>query len=197
MHRSTPARAISCVSGWLPGVNLFEPRAVRRSRSYYGGPTIRLAKGLSFRLGAGVSQSESQDELRCIDQGTLVLTTKRLAFMGSLRTTNVSLNDIIGTKAYSDGIQVHRERKERAETYILSQPIQILSGPGQGFTVFGSMIAGTIEIAKILYENPEMLAVAQQKASTPNPRYPYVPYGLGVSPLQHGSLYDSSANAVI
>jgi hypothetical protein len=71
----------------LPDVELFEPRAIRRSRSYYGGHSIRLAKGLSLRLGTGMSQSESQEELRNIDQGTLVLTTKRLAFMGSLRTS--------------------------------------------------------------------------------------------------------------
>ena len=30
----------------LPEVRLLEPRAIRRSRSSYGGPTIRLAKGL-------------------------------------------------------------------------------------------------------------------------------------------------------
>ena len=28
----------------LPGVDLLESRAIRKSRSYYGGPTIRLAK---------------------------------------------------------------------------------------------------------------------------------------------------------
>ena len=126
----------------LPGVRLLEPRAVRRSRSNYGGPTIRLAKGLSFRLGAGTSQSESSDELRDIDQGTLVLTTKRLVFMGSMRTSNVKLDDIIGIESYTDGIQVHRERKQRAETYVLGQPLQIVEGSGQGLTVFGPMIMG-------------------------------------------------------
>ncbi len=63
--------------------------------AFTGGPTIRLARGLSFRLGAsdstGVSESESFDELRQIDQGTLILTTKRLAFLGSLRTNSSSL----------------------------------------------------------------------------------------------------------
>jgi hypothetical protein len=91
----------------LAGVDLLEPRAVRRSirngRSVYGEPTIRLARGLSFRFGAsdstGVSESESFDELRSIDHGTLILTTKRLAFLGSLRRgRRAGLN---GTSAHS------------------------------------------------------------------------------------------------
>ena len=137
----------------LPGVRLLEPRAIRRSRSNYGGPTIRLAKGLSFRLGAGTSQSESSDELREIDQGTLVLTTNRLAFMGSMRTSSVKLDDIIGMEAYTDGIQVHRERKQRAETYVLGQPLQIVEGSGQGLTVFGNMVRASILVAKILHQD--------------------------------------------
>jgi hypothetical protein len=54
------------------------------------------------------SQSESSDELRNIDEGTLVLTTKRLAFLGSLRTSNVKLDDIISVQSFADGVQIHR-----------------------------------------------------------------------------------------
>lgn len=176
----------------LPDVDLLEPRAVRRSRSYHGGPTIRLAKGLSLRLGAGVSQSESQDELRNIDRGTFVLTTKRLAFMGSLRTTNVSLNDIVGIQGYSDAILVHRERKERAESYRLSQPIQIPGGSGQGLTVFGPMMVSAIQLAKAYYENPRGLALLRQQAGTL--KSPYREYQADACPLQYGSLYHSSTD---
>ena len=52
---------ILCV---LPGVDLMELRAVRhsirRGRSAYGGPTTRLARGLSVRLGASGSVPESR-----------------------------------------------------------------------------------------------------------------------------------------
>ena len=107
---------ILCV---LPGVDLMELRAVRHSirrGRAYGGPTIQLTRGLSVQLGAssstGHSVSESFDELRQIDNGTLVLTTKRLAFLGSLRTYNSSLDDLIGVKDVGEGIQVHREQAE-------------------------------------------------------------------------------------
>jgi hypothetical protein len=135
----------------LPSVDLLEPRAVRRStrrgRSAYGGPTIRIARGLSIRLGAsgstGTSESESFDELRQIDHGTLILTTKRLAFLGSLRTNSSSLDDLIGVKDVGNGIQVHRERKQKAETYVLTYPLIV-----DGLVIAGSMIQLAIEMAK-------------------------------------------------
>jgi hypothetical protein len=97
----------------LPGVHLLESRAVRRSGNDHGGSTTRVANGVSARPGAGVSQSESQDDLRSIDDGTLVLTTRRLAFIGSLRANTISLDDIIGIRDSIHGIQVHRARKDR------------------------------------------------------------------------------------
>jgi hypothetical protein len=94
----------------LPDIDLMEPRAVRYSHGTYGGPTIRVMKGLSFRLGASESHSQSVDELTVIDHGTLVLTTKRLAFFGVVRTNNVMLQDVIDTKVFTDGIELYRER---------------------------------------------------------------------------------------
>lgn len=35
----------------LPSISLLEPRVVREFGAFYGGPTIRVAKGVSFRLG--------------------------------------------------------------------------------------------------------------------------------------------------
>ena len=100
-------------------VTLMESRAVRYSRSNYGGPTIRIMKGFSYRFGSSVGQSESVEEMRTLDSGTLVVTTKRLAFVGSIRTNSTDLNDVISVEDYSDGIRVHREHKQKAETYVL------------------------------------------------------------------------------
>jgi len=61
------------------------------------------------------------DELRHIDHGTLVLTTKRLAFLGERRTNSTELGDLIGVHAFADSIKMHRERKQKAEHYQLSQ----------------------------------------------------------------------------
>lgn len=70
----------------LPNITLKEPRAVRTSVGGYAGPTIRIAKGISFRLGSGTSRSVSHDEITSIDKGTLTITNKRLIFTGSMKT---------------------------------------------------------------------------------------------------------------
>ena len=174
----------------LPGIDLLEPRAVRRSirsgGSHYGGPTIRLARGLSFRLGAsrstGISESESFDELRKIDHGTLVLSTKRLAFLGSLRTNNSSLDDLIGVKDFAAGIQVHRERKQKAETYLLTYPLIT-----DGLAITGEMIQLAIEMAK-LAQAIDALEGAPPPAQIVWKKSPFAEdHG---NPLQCGSLYE-------
>jgi hypothetical protein len=174
----------------LPGVDLLELRAIRRSirhsRGVSGGPTIRLARGLSFRLGAsgstGVSESESFDELRQIDQGTLILTTKRLAFLGSLRTNSSSLDDLIGINDIGNGIEVHRERKQKAETYVLTSPLTI-----EGLLITGSMIQLAIEMAKLAQEEGALEA-APVPAQVKWKKSPYIEYN--GNPLQCGSLYE-------
>jgi hypothetical protein len=136
----------------LPYVDLMESRAVRysnrRGHGASGGSSIRVARGLSMRVGGSdsISQSisESVDELRQIDNGTLVLTTKRLAFLGSVRTNNSSLDDLIGVKDLGNGIQVHRERKQKAETYRLTCPLIV-----DGLVITGAMIVLAIDRAKL------------------------------------------------
>ena len=61
----------------MNNIHLQEPRAVRQTRAAYGGPTIRVAKGVSFRFGGASAKSESHEEIRVIDQGSLILTNKR------------------------------------------------------------------------------------------------------------------------
>lgn len=101
----------------LGNISLFEPRSIRKTVGGYAGPTIRVAKGVSFRMGRVAAQSESHEELRNIDIGSLVLTNKRLIFVGNKRTTNIQLNKIIAIEAYNDGIVSQRENKQKTEHF--------------------------------------------------------------------------------
>jgi hypothetical protein len=101
----------------MHNIILQEPRAVRQTHAAYGGPTIRVAKGVSFRLGGASARSESHEEIRSIDQGSLILTTKRLIFIGSKRTTNIDLRKIMAIEAYTDGIESQRENKQKTEYF--------------------------------------------------------------------------------
>lgn len=103
---------------FLSDVALWEPRAVRQTKGAYGGPTFRIAKGVSFKVGSFQSHSESHEELRTIDQGILTLTNKRLVFTGTKRTTNIDLRKIISIEPYKDGIASQRENKQKTEYFI-------------------------------------------------------------------------------
>ena len=61
----------------------------RTTRINYAGPTasIRIAKGLRFRLGSIAPQRVTTDELTRIDQGTVFFTNKRVIFDGSKKNT--------------------------------------------------------------------------------------------------------------
>lgn len=97
----------------LSGVSLHEPRSV--TRGVYGGPSIHVAKGLTIRTGA--FQAQSHEELKTIDSGTLVLTTKRLCFSGALRSLEIDLRKLISVDAYSDAVAIRRSGKEKTEFF--------------------------------------------------------------------------------
>jgi len=97
----------------LDGVGLHEPRSV--TRGAYGGPSIRVAKGVSIRVGG--FQAQSHEELKAIDTGTLVLTTKRLCFSGALRSLEVDLAKLISVDAYANAVAIRRSGKEKTEFF--------------------------------------------------------------------------------
>ena len=97
----------------LSDVSLHEPRSV--TRGAYGGPSIHVAKGLTLRVGG--FQAQSHEELKEIDGGTLVLTTKRLCFSGRLRSLEVDLRKLISVDAYSDAVAIRRSGKEKTEFF--------------------------------------------------------------------------------
>ena len=92
----------------LENITLQEPRAVRVSRGGYGGTSIRIAKGITLHTGGTRGRSESHDEIRNIDNGKLLITNKRIMFLGSNRTTNIDINKIVSIEDYLDGIKIQR-----------------------------------------------------------------------------------------
>ncbi len=102
-------------------VSFLEARSVRQTIGGYGGPTFRVAKGVSFRLGGVSARSVSHDEIKKIDQGTLVLTNKRLVFLGDKKTVNIDLRKIIAIEPFKDGIGSQRENKQKTEYFTGTQ----------------------------------------------------------------------------
>jgi hypothetical protein len=97
----------------LANISLHEPRSV--TRGAYGGPSVHVAKGVTLRVGG--FQAQSHEELKELDQGTLVLTNKRLCFSGGLRSLEIDLRKLISVDPYADAVAVRRSGKEKTEFF--------------------------------------------------------------------------------
>ena len=105
----------ACVNG----AQLWEDRAVRTTTGGYGGPRIRVAKGVSFGVGGFGAQSTSHDERKHIDTGAFLLTNKRVIFTGKGKTIEFSLNKILAIDSIPlEGIRVNWSNKQKAEYYL-------------------------------------------------------------------------------
>lgn len=102
----------------IPNVTLKEPRAVRVTHGGYAGPSIWVAKGVSFRLGSFGSSSESHQEIKTIDRGILTLTDQRLIFSGGMKTISVLLDKVVQIDPYIDGISLHKEGREKTQYFL-------------------------------------------------------------------------------
>jgi zinc-ribbon domain len=132
----------------MNNISMQEPRAVRQTRAAYGGPTIRVAKGVSFRMGGAAARSESHEEIKVIDQGSLILTNKRMVFIGSKRTTNIDLKKIMAITAYRDGIESQRENKQKAEYFTGTDKNNItftVNGRQRNMPINGVVLKAAIE----------------------------------------------------
>lgn len=94
---------------WAEQSQLHEPRAVRN----YGGTSVRVAKGVSVRVG----QAESHQEMRHIDSGTLSLTSKRIIFSGGQRSSNIDLKKILNITRYKDGVKINIENRQKPQFF--------------------------------------------------------------------------------
>lgn len=97
-------------------VTLYEERKKR----YYGGASIKIAKGIYVRGG----RSQSVASLTHIDHGFLYLTTSRLIFIGQLATRTTDLGKVLNLSIYTNMITINREGKARAESYDVSSPME-------------------------------------------------------------------------
>ena len=109
----------------LPNISLWEPRKVSKSIGGYGGPSIRIAKGVSWRMGAFSARSEAHEEMRNIDNGVFTLTNRRIVFSGKKRSVEIRLDKILSMEPYSDGIAVRSSGSGKTQYFVGINPKQV------------------------------------------------------------------------
>ena len=90
--------------------SMHEIRTITR-RINYSGPTasIRIMKGLRWRIGSIAFQKVTTDVMTKLDTGTLYITSKRLFFDGSQSNRSLALGKITNYTVFKDGVQIEKD----------------------------------------------------------------------------------------
>ena len=90
--------------------SLHELRTVTRAVRYHGpSGSIRIMKGLSYRYGQVNVSRIKTEELRQLDSGTLLITSRRLLFNGTNKNSQVLLKRVIHFDVYRDGLRIEKD----------------------------------------------------------------------------------------
>jgi hypothetical protein len=93
-------------------------------------------------------RSEDNDVLRSLDVGTLILTSERLIFFGSMHTNEITLADVLELVSYTDALQVSHSAESKLEFYSLDlDELRLRTGRGQGLPIRHDMLMRAIEQA--------------------------------------------------
>lgn len=132
---------------------LYETRNVRYYQSGHVG--LRIAKGLY--VGSSRGKSQSHEELKAIDSGTLILTNKRIVFYGSSNSRNIFVEKLITVNSFRDSISISSESRQKSIIFTVPNPliweftIKLLS------SVKDPLNLSNIEIESINVENSILL----------------------------------------
>ena len=70
--------------------------------------SVRIAKGVRFKVGGTSGRTEEWQELQTVDEGKAIITSKRLLFVGMQKNLNVKHDKILDLEVYNDAVTIHR-----------------------------------------------------------------------------------------
>ncbi|WP_120944253.1 hypothetical protein [Helicobacter labacensis] len=91
------------------GVAYYETKTTSRYVGGSQGVSVRIMKGVYYRVGAFKGRRIQEDQLQYIDTGVLAITTKHLYFAGKAKSVRLPLAKLISIAPYEDGISVHKD----------------------------------------------------------------------------------------
>jgi len=78
----------------------------------YGGPSIRIARGMYVHAGAFASTPITTQVAAQDDSGVVYVTDRRIVFIGQRATREIAIKKIIGTEPFRDGMQIDVANKK-------------------------------------------------------------------------------------
>jgi hypothetical protein len=90
-------------------VAYYEQRTFTRYEGGSHGVSVRVAKGLYYRVGSFRGQPVKRDQMVALGTGLLGVTDRHLYFVGQSKTFRVKYDKIVSFTPYSDGIGIMRD----------------------------------------------------------------------------------------
>ena len=103
----------------------------------FSGASMRVARGFYIRSGGGRSHAVKHEVTAVDDSGTLVVTDRRLVFLGDAKTLVVPLTKIINVMPFTNGLRADIENKK---------PVVFMTGSGVAAVVVDRARRGLLGI---------------------------------------------------
>ena len=95
---------------WTQQVELGLNKRVTTRRSYAGfGTSIKIWGPLRYRTGSYEVERQTEQRLVKVDTGTLVFTSKRVIFSGSLKSLNFKYAKVLDVTVYNNAIEIDKD----------------------------------------------------------------------------------------
>lgn len=99
---------------WSEPAILAEEKVI--NRRYVGGShgvSLRIMKGVSYRIGSYRGNLVSETGVVAVSNGSLIITSKRLIFQGDKKSFAVNLNKILNIQIFSNGIHFSENNRSK------------------------------------------------------------------------------------
>lgn len=102
------------------GSNLIEERSKTRYVGGSQGVSVRIAKGLYYRVGQFKGERVVDTFKQVTDSGTLFITNQRVCFVGRTKSITYPINKIISFNIYSDAVQIIKENDSKPKYFSIN-----------------------------------------------------------------------------
>jgi hypothetical protein len=82
--------------------------------------------GIRYRVGSFHGHPISQQVLTKIDSGSLVVSSQRIAFLGTLKSVLIPLVKVVHIEVYDDAVAVFHEGRENPDFFLVQSPKQVV-----------------------------------------------------------------------
>jgi hypothetical protein len=101
--------------------SLMKEVAIREYRGGYSGFSFRVMKGVRFHTGGVRGHSVVVGtEMQVADAGTLVVSSRRIVFLGSKSTMEIAYKKLLNMDVFTDGVRFHISNRKTAPLFKLA-----------------------------------------------------------------------------